>query len=575
MSKFSIYLAIVAIVAITGVFAVVCSENSEGAIVEPNNPDLPNQPTSVLIGDLWYSFSGSTASIRGVVSEDLTTITIPESVTYDGVTYSTITIQDVNTIVEPEQRAFAGMHNLQTVNICSDFQSSLSNPFCDCPLLSTFIIAPNVTKYTVVDGVLISVGGSSNDSIVCYPATKQDATYTSASTTITVYAGAFWGNKYLTEAHLESIVYLGGFVDCVALEKVYYGSGVRTVINTPSDTLFPGCVSLEEFGDFSSSSYSAQGGVLYGKSNNKITQVVAYPANRPGVTYEFPSTVTSIGSRAFQDAQNLESLVIPEGVTVINGSAFTGAKNLKSISLPASLTNTTNIGTAISDSSIENITVSSNSTTFSAIGGYLLSKDGTILYGTGGGLTDVEIPSSVTTLERFCVSKSCVSLIIPSSVELVKGYAFYGGYGSLEYLTIEGDTSFQASVFYGVDKDFNILITGTPTFNQNTFKSIFSNGAYYPQYNIINLSGTDIQPGMYGLPSSEAKNAPIITDELSVQSLSMLQKTETGGETEVITTQDNGTTATIIRIIPIFAIIGIILGIVGLFYVQNYNRDTY
>lgn len=58
----------------------------------------------------------------------------------------------------------------------------------------------------------------------------------------------------------------------------------------------------------------------------------------PHVSIELPTTLKVIGSGAFRDWQNLQTIKIPEGVTSIGDSAFYECHNLQSIELPDSLT---------------------------------------------------------------------------------------------------------------------------------------------------------------------------------------------------------------------------------------------
>ena len=53
---------------------------------------------------------------------------------------------------------------------------------------------------------------------------------------------------------------------------------------------------------------------------------------------KIPSSVTSIGSAAFQFCEGLTSITIPEGVTSIGESAFEGCSGLTSIEIPSSVT---------------------------------------------------------------------------------------------------------------------------------------------------------------------------------------------------------------------------------------------
>ena len=59
---------------------------------------------------------------------------------------------------------------------------------------------------------------------------------------------------------------------------------------------------------------------------------------RTATSITIPSSVTSIGSGAFQDCTALTSVTIPSGVTSIGSLAFNGCTALTSITIPSSVT---------------------------------------------------------------------------------------------------------------------------------------------------------------------------------------------------------------------------------------------
>ena len=56
------------------------------------------------------------------------------------------------------------------------------------------------------------------------------------------------------------------------------------------------------------------------------------------IKINIPSTVTSIGERAFDDCTNLTSITLPSGLTSIGDLAFAGCTGLTSITIPSSVT---------------------------------------------------------------------------------------------------------------------------------------------------------------------------------------------------------------------------------------------
>ena len=106
--------------------------------------------------------------------------------------------------------------------------------------------------------------------------------------------------------------------------------------------------------------FVAEGGVLYSADKQIL---YFYPPKRPGNTYTIATSVTTIAERAFQDAQYISSIFIPQKVKSIGtdafrsmnsltkvtfdkesqvsylaGLAFRGCQNLKEVTLPKGLT---------------------------------------------------------------------------------------------------------------------------------------------------------------------------------------------------------------------------------------------
>lgn len=103
-----------------------------------------------------------------------------------------------------------------------------------------------------------------------------------------------------------------------------------------------------------------------------------------------PSSVTTIGMRAFNQCLNLTSVTIPNSVATIRPGAFSACESLESITLPNNITN-------ISDGCFANC-----------------------------GLTSVTIPNSVTIIDKkaFSDCSSLTSVTIPDSVVSIGNYAF-------------------------------------------------------------------------------------------------------------------------------------------------------
>ena len=80
--------------------------------------------------------------------------------------------------------------------------------------------------------------------------------------------------------------------------------------------------------DAGNKSYTSVDGVLY---NKNLTEIIQYPAGKPGTTFSIPNSVTTIGDSAFSGCHSLTSVTIPNSVTSIGDWAFNDCAHLRSV----------------------------------------------------------------------------------------------------------------------------------------------------------------------------------------------------------------------------------------------------
>ena len=194
-------------------------------------------------------------------------------------------------------RAFSGCTGLTSITIPDSVTSIDSWAFEDCSGLTSITIPNSITSI----GSFAFHGCSSLESITI-PFVGAKAGVTSSDS----YQYPF-GYIFGTSSYIGS----------VATEQFYYGSSTSS---TEYDTYYiPSSLKFVTV---------TGGNILYGTFSNcnGLTSIT------------IPSSVTSIGGRAFYSCSGLTSMTIGDGVTSIGESAFYNCRGLTNITIPNSVT---------------------------------------------------------------------------------------------------------------------------------------------------------------------------------------------------------------------------------------------
>ena len=378
-------------------------------------------------GDLYYNITSSSTpytvevtfkSLRSNYSN--TTLVIPSSVEYNGITY---------TVTSIGAQAFMNCKQLTAITIPNSVIAIGGSAFSGSALYNDENNWDNECLY--IDNCLIAVKKTFSGTCVIKEGTR-------------VIAGSAFGTcASLTAVDIpNSVVGIGrsAFNCCSALTSVVIPSGVTSI----EDYTFNECTSLSS--------------ITLPNTITSIGDFALYNCSTL-VAFDMPTHVKSIGKAAFMDCSNLTSAItIPEGVTCIADSAFYLCTNIPSITLPQTITQIGNY--AFSNCLLlTSITIPKNVT---KIGSFafnycypttIVVENGNTHYDSRDncnaiietannklikGCCNTTIPNTVTQIEEFAfVYHACPSSItIPKSAVNIGLFSFYGCY-NLSSIVVE------------------------------------------------------------------------------------------------------------------------------------------
>ena len=383
------------------------------------------------VDGIYYKIASSTdltvsVTFKGSISdyypEYFGSITIPATVTHEGVNYSVTSIgnyafyscSNLTSITIPESvtsigvSAFAGCFSLTSITIPEGMTSIGDRAFASCH---------NLRSITIPEGVT-SIGEEAFDS--CGNLTS--ITIPKSVTSI--------GNR--------------AFYYCDALTSITISEGVMSI----GDRAFCYCEALRS--------------ITIPKSVTSIgMETFYYCKSLTSITIPNGSKLTGIGRSAFYKCSSLTSITLPEGVTSIGEMAFCDCSSLTSITIPESVTSIGEgafSGTAWYENKPDGM-VYAGKVLYKYKGSMPKNSSITIKEGTKsivaqafedcGNLTSITIPEGVTSIGNytFGACSSLTSIIIPESVTSIGSSAFYGC-SSLTSITIpESVTSIGEGAF--------------------------------------------------------------------------------------------------------------------------------
>lgn len=206
--------------------------------------------------------------------------------------------------------------------------------------LEEFAIAGGGTtpNYEVIEGVLFTKG---HNKLVLYPESKSGASYKVPAGTKEMASYAMVGNKNLTSLDLNEVekVAVSTLVNLDKLKTVKIPKSLKKA--GMAEGAFETLRGLESYEVAAGhQDFATDNGVLL-SANKEI--LYFYPLAKTDESYTIPTTVKSVGVKAFMNAYNLKSLEIPGNVESISEQAFRRMINLTSVKFlePSKLTKLT------------------------------------------------------------------------------------------------------------------------------------------------------------------------------------------------------------------------------------------
>ena len=318
-------------------------------------------------------------------------ITIPSTVTHDGITYTVTEIGSTSVGLEP----FGGQTNMTMVVIpntvttihkkafggCSGLTSVVFKPtshlesignlaFNSCTSLKS-ITFPNSLTYigeeAFVDCTsLKSINGGNSIELIDAQAFQGLTSLTDVSLSAKkIGVHAFWNCNNLRTVTLNAGVEEldeGAFMQCPSLQEVILPNTLKKIGNEA----FRWCLGLQNIvipnsvNEFGVGVFRLCTGLESVQLSNSLKEIPGYTFQQTGLkSIDIPTSVTSIGVGAFNDCEQLETVTWSNSITTIWDQAFMGDSLLKVSTLPESLSKIG--GYAFKDcSSITEITIPSS-----------------------------------------------------------------------------------------------------------------------------------------------------------------------------------------------------------------------
>lgn len=233
--------------------------------------------------------------------------------------------------------AFHGITNLKKIVLPKNLQAvqeGYPSIVVSTDLVEFEMPTGGTTNFRVEDGVLFN---NVTKTLVCYPREKAATTYKVPDDIKRIAAFAMMVTQNMTSLDLNNVetlersaLYKPQKLETITIPKTLVkGTKTNSISHGLQEGAFEECSKLKEYKVHSDNpDFTDEAGVLFSKNKDIL---YFYPPAKEGAKYNIPTTVKELAQKAFQGANKLTSMDIPNTVETIGIEAFRNMKGLVTV----------------------------------------------------------------------------------------------------------------------------------------------------------------------------------------------------------------------------------------------------